>query len=339
MNKETIGIDDVQAAARRLHGLVRRTPMLESEALNDRLGFRLLVKAEVLQRTGSFKLRGAFNNILQLTDEEKRRGVCAGSAGNFAMGLACAARSAGVAATIVMPHDAPRAKIDGTRFYGANIVFYNRVTESRDATLNQLQKECGLTLVQSYNSFRSIAGQGALGLEIFQQCRGELGVEPNSILAPCSGGSLTSGISLTRELYQSPPHIYACEPEKFDDAKRSLESGAWQGNNQGTGSICDALLMTLGDQTFPILQQHGVQGLAVSDADVQAAMALAAQEFKLTVEPGGAAALAAACLNRAQFKGQTVVAVLSGGNVDGEDYARHIQAGIGLQNKLLGAAL
>lgn len=318
---------DVQEAAARICGHIRVTPLLGSPLLNERLGFRLLLKAECLQITGAFKLRGAFNNVLQLTDDEKKRGIVAMSAGNHAQGIAYAARKFGIPATILMPHDTPHLKVDNTRSYGATIQTYDRAIEDREAMGRAFAEKHGLRMVHSFDHPRTIAGQGTIGLEIFKQTS-EIGVSPNAIIVNCSGGGLAAGIALSRDLYDEKPTLFTAEPEAFNDAQRSLTTGIMAINKLRSGSICDALLIPhLGAHNLPILMQHQAKGLTASDDDVLGAMHIASEHFKLTLEPGGAVGLATACLNRKQFQGQTIVVVASGGNIAPHDFGAMLQRG------------
>lgn len=316
-----LGLADVEAAATRIALYVETTPLLESSLLDEELGFRLLVKAENLQPIGAFKLRGAFNQILQLTEDERRRGVIAVSSGNHAQAVAYAARAIGVAATIVMPQDAPRVKLERTKALGARVEFYDRLSSDRDALTRRLAERDGLRFIHPYDDPRTIAGQGTVGLEIFAQTRAKC-VAPDAIIASCSGGGLASGIALTLGLYARAPNVFTAEPAGFDDMRRSLETGVAQVNAALAGSICDALLApTPGRHTLPILLACGARGLTATDAQVEAAMRVAAEHFRLVLEPGGAAALACAIVERERFAGKTVVVIASGGNVDRKDFA------------------
>lgn len=320
-SRPLVTLADVQEAEARIAPHVVTTPLLAAPLLDLELGFRLLVKAENLQLTGAFKVRGAFNQILQLDEEERRRGVIAVSSGNHAQAVAFAAQSQGVPATIVMPRDAPRVKLERTRRYGATIVLYDRETDDRDAVAAALAAQQGLRIVHPYDDARTIAGQGTIGLEIFRQTR-ERGVEPQAIVTGCSGGGLASGVALTLELHARQPRLFTAEPEGFDDMRRSLASRAPEVNEKRGGSICDALLApTPGRNTLPILLDCGAEGLASSDAEVLSAIRVAADHFNIVLEPGGAAALACALARREEFAGQTVVVVASGGNVDAANYA------------------
>ena len=307
----------IEAAAARLAGRVRRTPLLSSPFLDEIAGRRVWVKAECLQHTGSFKFRGAWNAVAALNP----RGVVAYSSGNHAQGVALAARMQGIPAVIVMPADAPAIKIANTRALGAEVVLYDRATEDRDAIGARLAADRGLTLIKPFDMAEVIAGQGTTGLEIAEQAA-EAGIAgPADVLVCCGGGGLTSGIALA--LAARAPHLRArpVEPEGFDDVARSLAAGSVQRNAQLSGSICDAIVTPQpGDLTWPILARLCGPGLAVSDAEALQAMALAHARLKIVLEPGGAVALAAALFRPGP--GPDVIAVASGGNVDPEVLAR-----------------
>ncbi|HEY8063895.1 MAG TPA: threonine/serine dehydratase [Methylosinus sp.] len=318
---EPLTLADVEAAAARIAPYVETTPLLTAPLLDEEIGFHLLVKAENLQPVGAFKLRGAFNQILQLTEEERRRGIIAVSSGNHAQAVAFAARAMGVSATIVMPRDAPRVKLERTKALGAHVEFFDRLSNDRDALTRRLAEQGGLRFIHPYDDPRTIAGQGTIGLEIFAQTRAK-GVAPDAIIASCSGGGLASGIALTLPLFERAPQLCTAEPAGFDDMRRSLENGAAQVNAALAGSICDALLApTPGRHTLPILLACGACGLTATDAQVEDAMRIAAEHFRIVLEPGGAAALACALIERDRFAEKTVVVVASGGNVDRKDFA------------------
>ncbi|WP_209424262.1 threonine/serine dehydratase [Pararhodobacter sp. SW119] len=300
----------IEAAARRLHGHARRTPMLSSPFLDEIAGRRVLVKAECLQHTGSFKFRGAWNAVSALHPP----GVIAFSSGNHAQGVALAAKLKGIPATIIMPSDAPRIKIENTRALGAEVVLYDRATENRDAIGASLSKERGLTLIKPFDMAEVIAGQGTAGLEIAEQAA-EAGVDAADVLVCCGGGGLTSGIALALEARAPGMRVRPVEPEGFDDVARSLVAGEVQTNARLTGSICDAIVTPRpGALTWPILQQLCGPGLVVSEAQALRAMALAHDRLKIVLEPGGAVALAAALF--LPGPGDAVIAVATGGNVD-----------------------
>ncbi|MDF2095296.1 threonine ammonia-lyase [Aquibaculum arenosum] len=308
--------EDVEAAAERLRGQAVLTPLLESDELNRRTGGRILIKPEVLQRTGSFKFRGAFNRISRIPKGEHSKGVVAYSSGNHAQGVAAAAARLGLPATIVMPADAPAIKLVNTRALGATVLTYDRYRDVREEVAAEVQATTGATLVRPYDDRHVIAGQGTVGLEIVQQAR-ELSLTPDAILACCGGGGLTAGIALAAKALSPETAVYTVEPEGFDDTARSLAAGMRQENSADARSICDALLApTPGELTFAINQTCTAGGVAVSDAAVRRAMAFAARRLKLVVEPGGAVCLAALLSGRFDAKGKVIAITLSGGNVD-----------------------
>lgn len=315
------GFDDVLAAAERLAGIVRRTPLLASTPLDELTGGRLLVKLESLQHTGSFKFRGAYNRLVQLDDDERRRGVVAFSSGNHAQGVAAAAKMLGVHATIVMPSDAPRAKIEGTRALGAETVPYDRDRESREEIAAGLAAKRGATLVPAFDDPHIIAGQGTVGLELMQQS-GELGLAPDQVLIGCSGGGLASGSALAIRALSPTTEVLCVEPEGFDDTRRSLEAGHRQSNAPGKRTICDALMSpSPGVLNFALMRELLAGGVAVSDAEVESAMAWAFRHLRLVIEPGGAVALAAVLAGKLPLHGRTTALVVSGGNVDPATFA------------------
>ena len=310
--------DDILAAAERIQDRVVRTPLLESMFLNERFNARILFKPENLQKTGSFKYRGATNTIRALSDEQKRNGVTAFSSGNHAQGVAAAAREAGVRATIVMPKDAPSIKVRNTRAYGAEIVLYDRYQEDREIICQRICDQQGATMIKPYDAALTIAGQGTIGLEIAEQA-GEMGISPEVLLSPCGGGGLMAGIALACENRLPDVRLYGVEPEGFDDTLRSLKSGTREQNDPAARSFCDALLSpSPGEITFPINQRLLAGGLSVSDEEVTEAIAFAFSQLKLVVEPGGAVCLAAILSGKIDVEGKTVIVVLSGGNIDGE---------------------
>ncbi len=320
-----VDIRDIEDAARRLRGVAVRTPLIENAELNERAGCRVLLKPECLQRTGSFKIRGAYNLMSRLSDEEKKRGVVAYSSGNHAQGVAAAARILGIHAVIVMPADAPRAKLENTRSLGGEVVTYDRYSENREAIAEEIARERGSVTVPPYDHADTIAGQGTVGLEIAEQAA-ELGLSPDRVLICCSGGGLTSGSAIALKDRFPAVIVQTVEPQDFDDTARSLSAGERIENDAGAMSICDALLVaTPGEITFPILKKTTGPGLSVSDAEVRDAMRFAFSHLKLVVEPGGAVALAAVLAGRGSEGADTVVAVLSGGNVD-ESLFAEIQA-------------
>jgi threonine dehydratase len=315
------GIAEVEAAAARLAGIVRRTPLLAGTPLDEAIGGRLLFKAECLQRTGSFKLRGAYNRLVQLDDERRRAGVVAFSSGNHAQGVAAAARTLGIRATIVMPSDAPAIKLANTRALGAEVVLYDRFSEDREQIARRLVAERGATLVPAYDDPKVVAGQGTAGLELMQQAAA-LGLMPDQVLVPTSGGGLTAGTAIAVRTLAPRAVVYGVEPEAFDDTRRSLAAGTLLKNPPEARSICDALQSSPpGALTFAINRELLAGVLVVSDAEVETAMARSFRDLKLVVEPGGAVALAAALAGRVPLAGRTTAILLSGGNVDARTFA------------------
>jgi len=313
---EPPGIADIEAAADRLRPHAVRTPLLDCPALSALTGGRVLVKAEMLQRTGSFKFRGACNMIGQLDTAARAGGVVAYSSGNHAQAVAAVAAMRSIAAAIVMPADAPRLKIEATRGYGAEVVLYDRYRESREEIAAGLLRERGATLVPPFEDPRIIAGQGTVGLEIADDLR-ERGLAPDAVLVPCSGGGLIAGIATAIRARFPDAALHAVEPEGFDDTARSLAAGRRETNAPEARSICDALLApSPGPLTFSINRRLLAGGIAVSDAAALRAMAFAFRHLKLVMEPGGAVALAALLEAPERWRGRTVVAVGSGGNVD-----------------------
>jgi threonine dehydratase len=309
-------IDDVRAAAKRLQGEVIATPLLSSSLVDARLGGRLLIKAECLQRTGSFKYRGAYNALMQLEPQRRQAGVVAYSSGNHAQGVAAAAQRLDIPATIVMPADAPAIKVANTRGYGAEIVFYDRYTESREAIAQRIAHERGAELLPPYDDARIIAGQGTIGLEIAAEAQAR-GLTLDAVVASCSGGGLVTGCALAIKAATPATAIYAAEPQGLDDMRRSLEAGQRVTNDPAARSICDALLApTPGEITFALARPLLAGSIAVSDDLVRHAMAVAFEDYKLVLEPGGAAALAAVLSGQLDIKGKTIAVVASGGNVD-----------------------
>jgi threonine dehydratase len=304
------------------------TPLLESPDLNRRTGGRILIKPECLQRTGSFKFRGAFNKISQIPAGPGRRGgVVAFSSGNHAQGVAAAAQMQAMPAAIVMPADAPPIKIDNTRGYGADVVLYDRYREDREAVAAKLSDERAAILVRPYDDPDIIAGQGTVGLEIAEQCR-QLGAPPDFVLAPCGGGGLIAGIATA--VKHSAPNcaIYAVEPAGFDDTGRSLAAHRRIANQAGGKTICDALMAAMpGELTFAINDRLLTGGLAVDDGDVAAAIGYAFRTLKLVVEPGGAVALAAVLAGKIDLSGRVAAIVLSGGNIDPDMFCRLVKPG------------
>ena len=319
-------IADIRAAQTRIAPHAAITPLLRSPALDAVAGGTVLLKAEVLQHTGSFKLRGALNRLLQLSAEERERGVVAYSSGNHAQAVAYSATLLGMRSVIVMPKDAPALKIERTRAFGAEVVLYDRYTEDRVAIGGAIAAERGSTVVPPFEDTHIVAGQGTLGLEALEQAQA-LGFAPDAFLVCCGGGGLTAGCALAAEAVSPGTVVHPCEPAEFDDMARSLELGHRVANAPGKRSICDAIVTDIpGEFTFSINQPRVGKGLRVTDEEVLAAIAFAVRELKLVVEPGGAAALAALLHGRLDTRGRTTLVVVTGGNIDPAILGRAIGA-------------
>ena len=316
-----VTIEDIERAAGRLEPVIVRTPLISSPVLDELVGGRVLLKAENLQRTGSFKIRGAYNMLSRLDAGEASRGVVAFSSGNHAQAVAAAGTMLGIETTIVMPEDAPQIKIENTRKLGGKTVLYDRYTKDRAVIAREIAEERGSVLVPSYDHEDIIAGQGTAGLEIVQQCR-DIRAEPDQVLINCSGGGLTAGCAVAIKALSPATTIHPVEPEAFDDTRRSLESGELELNERGARTICDALMVSPpGEITFAINRKLAGNGLVVSDDEVKAAIRFAFLNLKLVVEPGGAASLAAVLSGKVPLQDKTTVALLSGGNIDASLFA------------------
>ncbi len=317
-----MNIEMIRAAAQRLEGQARRTPLLSSPFLDEIAGRRLWVKPECLQHTGSFKFRGAYNALAAMDAQVRKRGVIAFSSGNHAQGVALAARMHGVPAVIIMPADSPALKLANTAALGAEVITYDRATEDRDEIGERLSAERGLTLVKPFDEPQVIAGQGTCGLEIAQQAA-EQGIEAADVIVCCGGGGLTSGIALALEADAPGLRVRPAEPAGFDDVARSLQSGRIERNAQTSGNICDAIITPQpGNITFPIMKRLCGPGLVVTEDEALAAMGQAFNRLKLVAEPGAAVALAAALYRADQIAGEDVIVTISGGNVDPAMFAR-----------------
>ena len=313
---------DIEKAARRIEGFAVVTPVIESPKLNAITGGRVLIKAECLQRTGSFKFRGAWNMISKLDAKKAKGGVVAYSSGNHAQGVAAAAQIKGLPALIVMPADTPLIKQENTRSYGAEVVTYDRATESREAIAARYVKERHAVLVPPFEHADIIAGQGTAGLELAEEAAAR-GVALDEVLVCCSGGGLTAGVALAMEALQPQARVHSVEPAGFDDYARSLSSGVIEKNSRLSGSICDALMSpSPGEMTFAINSRLLGEGLAVSDAEAAAAVRFAFEVLKLVLEPGGAVALAAVLSGKIETQGKAIGVIASGGNCDPDLYAR-----------------
>jgi threonine dehydratase len=316
---------DLLAARARIGTLACRTPLIEHPALNAAVGGRVLLKAENLQRVGAFKFRGAYNKIAQVDAAAFPGGVVACSSGNHAQGVAAAASLRGLKSAIVMPSDAPRLKIERTRAFGGEVIAYDRATEDRDAIARDLCARRGAAYVHPFDDPDVIAGQGTVGMEMMEQAAA-LHVTPDLVLVGASGGGLIGGVSLAVKEASPGTQIYSVEPAGFDDLARSLAHGERQRNERLSGSICDALMSAMpGEITFEVARRNLVGGLSVTDEEAKEAVRFAFRELKLAVEPGGAVSLAAILARKLDFAGKTVMAVLSGGNIDPGLFAEIIQ--------------
>ena len=314
--------DDVLDAARVIKGHAVRTPLIESPALNERLGGRVLMKAENLQIIGAFKFRGAYNRIARLTEDEKRRGVVAYSSGNHAQAVAAAARLVGTSAIIVMPADSPAIKVAGVREHGGEVRQYDRYRESREAIGEEIARERGSVLVPPFDDPFVIAGQGTAGLEILEQADAPIDL----LLSGCSGGGLIAGLNLAFEARSPDTRVIGVEPALYDDTARSLAAGERVGVDPTGKSICDALMTPIpGELTFPINQRRLETAVSVTDEEVAEAVAYAFKTLKLVVEPGGAVSLAAILAGKVSTRGLTTAILLSGGNVDPALFSRIIE--------------
>ncbi|NDK33812.1 threonine ammonia-lyase [Rhodovulum sulfidophilum] len=313
-------IDQIEAAAARLSGKARKTPLLSSPFLDEIAGRRVLVKAECLQHTGSFKFRGGWSALSALAPEARARGVIAYSSGNHAQGVALAARMLDAPAVILMPSDAPAPKIANTRALGAEVVTYDRATGDRDAIGAELAEARGLTLVRPFDDPQVIAGQASCGLEIAAQAADE-GIAAAEVLVPCGGGGLTSGVALALEARAPGFRVRPIEPEGFDDVARSLASGRIETNTRRAGSLCDAIQTPApGALTFPVMARLCGPGIAVTEDEALRAMAAAFERLRIVLEPGGAVALAAALYHPEAVAGEAVIAIGTGGNVSTETF-------------------
>lgn len=315
---------DVDAAAAVVAPFAVRTPLLSAPVLNERMGTRVFLKAETLQRTGSFKFRGAFNKMSSIPREKRAGGVVAFSSGNHAQGVAAAAKILDMQATIVMPADAPLSKRERTAAYGAEIVLYDRDREDREAIARDIAGQRGATLVPPYDDPFVIAGQGTVGREIAEDMAA-FGLTPDIVVAPASGGGLIAGVATAVKRRFPQAELIVAEPEAFDDHTRSLRAGRREPHQAKGRTICDALMASIpGEITFAINSRLLSRGVTASDAEVVSAVAFAFHELKLVVEPGGAVGLAALLAGRIEARGRNVVIVLSGGNVDADVYAKLI---------------
>jgi threonine dehydratase len=313
---------DIDAAALVVAPFAVRTPLLSFPILNERAGTKVFLKPEMLQRTGSFKFRGAFNRLSAIPQEAQSGGVVAYSSGNHAQGVAAAAKILNMRATIVMPKDAPATKRERTKGYGAEVVLYDRNRDDRAAIASEIAGKRGATIVPPYDDPLVIAGQGTAGREIAEDMAA-LGLDPDIVVAPASGGGLIAGVATAVKARYPEVTMIVAEPESFDDHGRSLRLGKREAHHAEGRTICDALMAAIpGELTFAINGKLLSHGVIASDAEVGAAVAFAYRELKLVVEPGGAVGLAALLAGRIDARGKNVVIVLSGGNVDADLFAK-----------------
>lgn len=316
IHRHPVTLADITRASDALRDVVIRTPLLENPDANAILGGRLLIKAENMQRTGAFKIRGAYNCIRQLTPDERSKGVITYSSGNHAQGVALAARLLGTDALIVMPDDVPAAKMQATRNLGAQITTFTRDTVSSDERVAQLQLETGRIVVPPSGDARVLAGAGTVALELAQQAEA-LKARMNAVLIPCGGGGLTAATAVALQAQSPKTRVYAVEPTLFDDTKRSLAAGRRLANPKGRHTICDAIMTPMpNDLTFPINLDLLAGGVVASDADVRAAMGFAYEHYKIVIEPGAAVGLAAVLNGQIDISGKVVATIVTGGNID-----------------------
>jgi threonine dehydratase len=318
----SVSFVEIGAAAARLEDQAVHTPLIHSPALDERLGARVLVKPETLQRVGAFKFRGAYNRLVQLSEAERRRGVVAFSSGNHAQGVALAARLLEIPALIVMPSDAPKVKVEATQGYGAEVRFYDRLTESREAIAAEVAAQRGSTIVPAFDDEHIIAGQGTVGLELVRQAEA-MRAGLDLVACPVGGGGLIAGSSVAIRTLSPQTAVWGVEPEAYDDTRRSLAAGERVTLKPAVRTLCDALESPApGELTFPIMRRNLAGVVAVSDGEVAEAMRLAFSTLKLVVEPGGCVGLAALLAGKLDAGGKTVGLILSGGNVDPDLFAR-----------------
>ncbi|MDH3739067.1 MAG: threonine/serine dehydratase [Alphaproteobacteria bacterium] len=319
-------VDDVRDAEAALNGIAVETPLLENRAVNKKLSGRVLIKAEMAQRTGSFKFRGAYNRIRQLTKSQRDRGVVAYFSGNHAQAVASAARMMGTSALIVMPSDAPSNKMDRTRELGAEVVTYDRTKEKREEVAERIGGKRNLVMVPPNEDARVLAGAGTVALELIRQAKARQAVL-DTVLVPCGGGGLTAATALVFEALSPKTKIFAVEPEQFDDTRRSFEAGERLANPKGRKTICDAIMTDIpGELTFSINRERLSGVLTVSDDDVRSAMNVGFDRYKTVIEPGAAVGLAAVLQNKIDIGGNTVAVIATGGNVDARNFCAAINA-------------
>jgi threonine dehydratase len=313
---------DIDAAAKVVAPFAVRTPLLSFPVLDERVGAKVFLKPEMLQRTGSFKFRGAFNKLSSIPADKRGGGVVAFSSGNHAQGVAAAAQILNMQATIVMPKDSPLTKRQRTAAYGAEVVLYDRDKEDREAIAGGIASKRGATLVRPYDDPFVIAGQGTAGREIAEDMTAR-GIAPDIVVAPASGGGLIAGVATAVKAKFPNAELIVAEPQGYDDHALSLRAGHREAHPAAGRTICDALMAAMpGELTFSINSKLLAKGVSASDEEVGKAVAFAYRELKLVVEPGGAVGLAALLAGRIEAKGKNVVIVLSGGNVDADLFAK-----------------
>ena len=318
-------IDEIFEADKRINKKKRITPLLNSPFLDEIADRQIFIKAECLQHTGSFKFRGAYSAISSIPIEKRKKGVIAYSSGNHAQGVAFAAKIHKIPATIIMPEDAPEIKINNTKDLGAEVILYNRLSESREEIGKKISEEKLLSLIPPYDHNDVIAGQGTIGLEIASQAE-QIEIGKADVLVCCGGGGLTSGIAVALSNLMPDFVTRPVEPEGFDDVVRSLKSGERQTNKKISGGLCDAIITpTPGELTFPLMQKYCGGGIVVTDEEVMKAIALAFTRLRIVVEPGGAVALAAALFHSKKCDNETVIAVVSGGNIDPDIFKKALE--------------
>ncbi|MHA6261568.1 threonine ammonia-lyase [Arenibacterium sp. CAU 1754] len=318
MGRHPLSIKDVRIAAEALDGVVIRTPLLENPDVNDLLGGRLLLKAENMQRTGAFKIRGAYHRMLGLTDDERTRGAVTYSSGNHALGLARAAHIMGSSAVIVMPSDVPAAKREAVRAMGAEIITYDRDTQESADVVAHVMAETGRIEVPPSAHLQILAGAGTAALELLEDAGGPL----DAVLVPCGGGGLTAATALVMAEASPDTRVYAAEPDLFDDTRRSLATGERVPNPKGRRTICDAIMTPIpGEMTFAINREHLAGGVTATDDQVRRAMRFTYEHFKIVTEPGAVVGLAAILNGQVPIAGRAVATVITGGNIDAARFA------------------
>ncbi|MEM9440772.1 MAG: threonine/serine dehydratase [Pseudomonadota bacterium] len=317
-----ISVEAIREAANALNGVVTRTPLLENIDVNARLGGRLLIKAEHAQRTGAFKIRGAYNRLRFMTPEERRRGTITYSSGNHAQGLALAAQLMKTSALIVMPADVPTAKVESTKALGASVITFDRDKSDSNEVVSRLKEETGRIIVPPSGDVRILAGAGTAALELFQQSQ-DVDATLDAVLVPCGGGGLTAATAFLMHELSPGTRVFAVEPERFDDTRRSLEAGERVSNPKGQKTICDSIMTpTPNEHTFEINRRLLAGGLTASDDDVRTAMRFAYETFKIVVEPGAAIGIAAILTGQIDVTGKTIGLFTTGGNVDPHRYCQ-----------------